>query len=65
LFIIDLAPMNADRKYSPAVQQVLAELKPMESIVKIKIVHCQEIGDYKIELPDIRTTLIERGLILL
>jgi len=55
--------MNSDRKYSSAVQQVLAELKPMESIVKIKIIDCQESGDYKVELPDVRAMLIEQGLV--
>jgi hypothetical protein len=55
--------MNSDRKYSPAVEQALAELKPMESVVKIKIVDCQESGDYKVELPDVRAMLIERGLV--
>ncbi|XP_026827923.1 uncharacterized protein LOC105279043 isoform X2 [Ooceraea biroi] len=61
--IVNLAPTNPDGNYSPAVQQALAELTPMESTVRIKIVDFPESGDYKVELPDIRAALIKQGLV--
>lgn len=63
LSITDLAPVDSDGNYSPAVQKVLADLKPMESIVTIKIVACPENGDYTIELPEIHANLVEQRII--
>lgn len=63
--VVNLAPVDNAGNYSPAIRQKIMELIQNNGmLVKIKLVDCSpEGGDYKIELVDIKNTLIEEGLI--
>jgi len=63
LLVIDLAPVDNNGEYSEAVQKELEKLIQENMPIKIKIVEYEEEGNYKIELPDVRATLIKRGLV--
>jgi len=63
LLVIDLAPVDSNGEYSEAVQKELEKLIQEYMYIKIKIVEFEGEGNYKIELPDVRATLIKRGLV--
>ncbi|KAM0736231.1 Protein vreteno [Formica fusca] len=62
--VVNLAPVDNAGNYSPIIREKIAELiQNNGSIVKIKIVEIMEQGIYKIELVEVKNTLIEEGLI--
>ncbi|XP_032669551.1 uncharacterized protein LOC116843316 isoform X1 [Odontomachus brunneus] len=61
--VINLAPVDSAGNYSTAVQQKVSELVTINSPVQIKIVEFLDSGEYKVELPKIRATLEQAGLV--
>jgi len=61
--LVDLAPVDSNGEYSKAVQKELEELIQENVAIKIKIVEYEGEGNYKVELPDVRSALIKRGLV--
>lgn len=59
----DLAPVDNMGNYSPDIKQKITELVRPHTLIKIKIIERVDAGEYKIELPEIRATLIEQGFI--
>ncbi|XP_076759068.1 vreteno [Xylocopa sonorina] len=62
--IVNIAPTDSHGRYSPKIEKRISELIACASHVRIKIVESnEESRTYKVELPLVRSKLIEEGLI--
>ncbi|XP_076651050.1 vreteno isoform X2 [Halictus rubicundus] len=62
--VVNLAPTNDKKEYSPEIEKRLSELIQVNTRVKLKVVECDEDdGYYTVEIPSVRDQLIQEGLV--
>lgn len=63
--VVGLGPVDEEGNLPPAIGARVTELIPTNGVVLVKIVECSKPGEYNIELPEIRETLVKEGLLKL